>query len=292
MHRLHQPELRFGHTRETLLFAEWASASGRDFLGSLGLTGGWWCALNLPRSEVFEESSSGDIDVLAGPLALTINAHELYLMARDVRREKPHYTAGMLVNAALIRAGREGAIQWPPEIGYTIGIEVKTSHYDGRTWKAQHTGERAKILGALDERSALGINDLTFMHLGIVKPTTSAPEMDAMFADAGSSFPAVFEPADLGEHGYYRHLLAGVEQGDRTVWGGLGGGWLHLSTPRPYRPQPWHESLKARLGLLPPPTFFRTFIVRCDACGKWRHSADADASGMVCECGRGFARTG
>ena len=288
MHRLHLPELRFGHTRETLLFAAWAFANGTDFLHSLGLTAGWWCALNLPRREVFEELSSGDIDVLAGPLDLTISARELYLMARDARRATPHYTSGMLVNAALIRAGKEGAIKWPPEIGYTVGIEVKASHYDGRTWKAQHTGERAKILGALDERRDLGINDLTFMHLGIVKPTASADEMDEMFARAGSSFPSVLQPADLGEHGYYRYLMAGVEQSGRTIWGGTGGGWVHAPTARPHRPQPWHESFKARLALLPPPTFFRTFIVRCEACSKWRHSAGPDTTGMACECGKAF----
>jgi hypothetical protein len=283
--------LRFGPTRETWLFADWAFANGTEFLHSLGLTAGWWCALNLPRSEVFEHSSSGDIDVLAGPVELTLTVRELSLMARDARREKPHYTAGMAVNAALVRAGKEGAIKWPPKIGRTVGIEVKASHYDGCTWKAQHTGERAKILGALDERRDLGINNLTFMHLGILKPTASADEMEEMFARAGKCFPSIFEPVDLGDHGYYRYLMAGVEQSGRTIWGSMGGGWIHAPTTRAYRPEPWHESLMARLGLLPPPNFFRTFIVRCEACGKWRHSSGPDTTGMVCECGTKFALT-
>ena len=289
MHQLHLKELRVGHTREPMLFAAWASANVTEFLASLGLTAGWWCALNLPRRDVFDESSSGDIDVLAGPIELKISARDLYLMARDERRAKPHYTSGMAVNAALIRVGREGLIKWPPEVGYTVGVEVKASHYDGRGWKAQHIDEHAKIRGALDDRRERGINDLTFMHLGIVTPATSAEHMDQMFAAAGTSFPAVFDGRDLGDYGYYRYLLAGVERDNRTIWGGLGGGWVQESTPRPYRPKPWHENLEARLAALPPPQFFRTFIVRCAACGTWRHSADADPSGMTCHCGTAFA---
>ena len=278
-------ELRVGHSREPMLFANWASANVTEFLASLGLTAGWWCALNLPRSEVFDEPSSGDIDVLAGPIELKIGARELNLMAREERRAKPHYSSGMAVNAALIRVGREGLIKWPPEVGYTVGVEVKASYYDGLIWKAQHVEKGTKILGALRQRRDRGINDLTFMHLGIVRPATSAEHMDEMFAAAGASFPTVFDGPDLGEYGYYRYLLAGVERDNRTIWGGLGGGWVRASTPRPYRPQPWHTNLEARLGTLPPPHFFRTFIVRCAACGTWRHAADADPSGMRCQCG-------
>jgi len=286
MNRLHLPQLRFGPTRERFLFEDWAFGNGRDFLATLGLTGGWWCALNLPRNELFEERSSGDVDLLAGPLGLSIGAHDFYLMVRDARKTSPGASTAVHLNAALTRAGTEGLVKWPPEIGYTLAVEVKASHYDGAHWKAQHIREGGKILGALRKRQELGVNDVVFMHLGIVTPTTNVDEMERLFADAGRSFPRVFEARDLNGAGYYRRLMAGVERGGNTVWGAEGGGWVCFPEPREFTRQSWHSTLRDRLAKLPPPQFLRTFVVGCHACGQWRHSGSANPTGLVCTCGQ------
>jgi hypothetical protein len=284
VNRLHLPQLRFGHDRERYQLEDWVVGNGRDFLASLGLRGGWWCAVNLPRHELFDEQSSGDVDLLAGPLGLRISPREFYLMVRDARRASPHGTSGMHVNAALFRAGANGLVQWPPDVGYTLAVEVKASHFDGEKWKSSHVAEKQKILGALRKRRALGVNDVIFVHLAVVVPTKDVDDMDRLFKLAGGSFPLVLEGADLNGAGYYRHLMAGMERDGQMVWGAQGGGWLSVPEESPFTPQGWHQTLQERLANLPRPDFFRTFVIRCQACGRWTHSSSGGWNGRLCEC--------
>lgn len=288
MNRLHLSELRIGRDRERLQLEEWAFGNGRDFLESLGLTGGWWCALNMPRRELFDERSGGDVDLLAGPLGLRISEHEFRLMVADASRAAPSRPPRMHVNAALVRAGTEGMVQWPPNIGYTIGVEVKASYYDGEKWKASHTGEKEKLLGSLRMRRTLGINQVVLMHLGVVVPMTSVDDMDRMAEEAGRSFPLIFEGNEVEPAGYYRHLMTGVERAGNMVWGAEGGSWICYPEQDVLRCQPWHQTLKERFAALPRPEFFRTYIVRCRSCGQWRHSHSANSAGLSCSCGHAW----
>jgi hypothetical protein len=241
--------------------------------------------VGLPRRDLFGEQSSGDVDVLAGPLWLTIGRREFDLLLDDARREMPGAPLGWLNNAVMRRAGREGLVQWPPNIRYTAAIEVKSSYFDGQVWKATHVDEEEKVRGSLKKRQQMGVNAVAFMHLGVVVPTQSVDEMDRMFATAVRQFPAVLDDRDLHGAGYFVRAMIGMEKMGKMVWGGEGGpGWIEQPRPKALARQRWHDSLRDRLAQMPRPDFARTFIHGCRDCGQWRHAASADPQGYVCPC--------
>lgn len=290
LHRLHKSELAKGKNRERHQTEAWFFAYIESVLSGIGLPEGWWCAFNIPRRSIPGLGSSGDIDVLAGPVSLAISDREFGLMLDDARRERPGCQHNYYKNVAYRRAGREGLIEWPPLIGFTAAIEVKSSFFDGERWKATHEGEKDKILGALDERRGLGINVTAFMHLGVVRSAPTAQDLDKRMNLARSTFPYL-EPTSLGPHGYYSGFMGAVVTGsDQMAQGAMEGRhWWKMPEPSLVKPQPWHDAVRERLGSIPPPRFVRTCMHACPACGAWRTSESAEL--VDCSCASADAPT-
>lgn len=285
MLRLHDPGLLAGSAREKLQLEEWCFGNIRELLAEMRLPDGWWCAVDLSRTELFGERSGGDVDLIAGPLGLTISTGEFKAFVAEERRVRPGVPVGVHRQLALMRAGREGLVQWPPDVRQTSAIEVKASYFKDERWKATHEGEREKILGSLRERRRLGVNSLAFLHLGVVEPTDDADALDARMDAACRTFPLLFDEPTMGDFGYCIGIMGGVARDGATPWGAQAGpSWIALPKTSDVLSRAWHEGLRQRLATLPRPTFFRTFIHSCASCGVWRHAGSANAEGVLCSC--------
>jgi hypothetical protein len=248
--------------------------------------------MNLSRQEVFGERSGGDIDLLAGPLALTISDVGFAGLVEEERRSLPGGPEGMHQQLAHMRAGREGLVQWPPDVLYTVAIEVKASYFKDGRWKATHEGERAKILGALRERRRRGVNAVAFLHLGVVEPSSDADELDVKMDSAVESFPRIFDPESIEGFGYCIGVMGGVARDGHTPWGAEAGpAWISGPKSSPCENLPWHPAFRNRLAALPRPIFFRTFVHTCPICRRWMHAGSANPTGFSCACGAGSGRS-
>lgn len=295
MHRLHLPELAAGPKRERLQIEEWLFLQCRELLGELVPTLGWWCALELPCSEVFGGNLSGDVDLLAGPLRFR---PPLGALKRLMAEEPPSPAAfpGLRRERTVQRAARAGLVEWPPRLECTAAVEVKSSYFDGAQWKARHSGERQKILGSLQKRRELGVNSVSFMHLGVVRPCSSEDELDARLDEAWKEFQTscLFDVETFKCHGYgYLVRIMGLAiVGDTWIGREVPDQELERSLPWICRPRPertlgrfdWQDRLQARLAKVPPPSHIRTFVHRCSHCRGWFQAGSANPEGFRCGC--------
>jgi hypothetical protein len=283
---IHLSGVAKGATRERLQLENWLFAYGPDFLLRLGLPNGWWCAVNLPRRDVFAEASSGDVDLLAGPLGLTIGEHDFALMLSDAQRARPQGPPDLLRAEALDRAGKEGLVQWPPDVRFTVAVEVKASFFDGQQWKATHVDEKQKILGSLRERRARGVNSATFLHLGVVAAVTDYDELDARIDLALDRFP-VMPPDEFTGFGYVVRVMGAMTHDERLACGCEKGLWLAHPRTAALEHCEWHDSLRDRFARMPRPRYFRTFVHACPRCRHWSHAGSANVAGVSCSCDGG-----
>lgn len=285
--RFDHPSLRHGHDREPHQIEDWLTVHCDEFLAAHGLPWGWWCGINLPREQVFGDMP-GDIDIIAGPVGLTITPAELAALVAEEDRRWPNAPTNHNLNAALRRACREGYVEWPPRVAFTAAVEAKASYFERGEWHATHAGERGQVAGSLRTRQRFGVNVASLLHLGVVEPTDTAEELDQRVDAARATFP-FHCGAFLDGFGYMTGVMGGMARHGTMTWGRISGpGWMQQpSLLNPLQPQPWHADLRARLGAMPPPPFFRTFIHACRACGPWRHSQSPNPDDQPCACSLG-----
>jgi hypothetical protein len=138
-----------GPHRERVANQRWLFWHAGEFLAALGLPFGWWCAVGLLRRQVFGQNHDGDVDLLAGPLELNVSRDEWAVMLRDTAESRPGWSPSMVRGLAVHDACEKGFVAWPPPIGFSVGVEVKASWFDGEKWKATHAGEGRRIAGQL-----------------------------------------------------------------------------------------------------------------------------------------------
>lgn len=279
MLHVHREDATRGEERERRQLQAWLLGCVNDLLAAMGLGEGWWCAIDLPRAELFGDGTSGDVDVLAGPLGFNLDAE-----AWTNRVELATAASGPQFAARLAELGAEieGLVAWPPEIGYTVAVEVKASYYTER-WGATHSGKAGKILGALRERARYGINRLAFLHLAAATPSPDVDTMERRAEEAGP-IPLICDPARFGRFGYAAGMMSVVADADQAVWGALDGlDWRNppeiLGSPKYHA---WHDTLRARFAEMPVPRSVRTYIHRCPACSSWMHAGSACPDSYRC----------
>jgi hypothetical protein len=280
---VHKEEALRGEQRERRQLQAWLVAGATDLLTPMGLANGWWCALEMLRSEVFADGTSGDVDLLAGPLELDIGDEEWHERVESARRVSDERLAVPLAMAAL---ESEGRVKWPPDVSYTVAVEVKASYYvDG--WRATHVGEATKILGSLRQRKRYGINCVSLLHLGVLEPADSVDAMEER-ARCAAALPEIAAARRFGEFGYATGTMASVADSGELPWGEMNGlRWMNY--PRPSTKtaeQSWHDGLRQRFAEMPVPRSYRTYIHRCPYCCTWMHAGSASTDGFACSsCG-------
>lgn len=278
---------QLGQHREAVGLARWFSVHGEALLEHLGLTGLWWCGLGLLRSEVCDRESDGDIDVVAGPLDLTIGPEELQRRIDDEANRGPLGSdPSRAAQAAIRQVCLDGLIAWPPRVDDLVACEVKASWYDADrgVLKATHSGEGTRIAGQLRLLMTHGFDRFGFLHLVGTKPReTGAHPWIQAGADAWAAHdeldvrdPLIDGP-DLDCAGYYRAVVGAVPHKTEDM---AGSGGVPVVV-RPARPNPlrqsapssWREDFGRRLAALEKPPWPRLCIVRCARCGRWNPSS-------------------
>ena len=267
-----------GEDRERQLVRAWMFHGAAELFARMGLGHGWWCAVDVPRTEIFGDGAGGDVDLLAGPLVFNVTPEEWQDRYESVaKRIGPQFSRA----GAEMEAAQEGLVIWPPKVKYTIAVEVKASFFDG-DWHSTHTGKRAKLRGSLKARLDYGINARALVHLGVTIPTAEAKEMDRLM-DGALDFPTILEPADLHGAGYAIGMMGVVLKNGQVTWGGIDGlDWRaapEISSPQP---RDWHATLARRFALMPKPRSVRTYIHHCPHCANWMHAGSADPNGFAC----------
>lgn len=270
--------------------ARWCFGHTDELLKSLGFEHGWWCGLSLARADLFGDDSSGDVDLIAGPVRLQLSKGEWQARLSAANSK---YTSQLAVAMAIHDACEDGLIEWPPPVELIIACEFKASYFRGR-WRATHTstGALRRIKGQLKYLVEKGVDLISFAHLGAV--AASAPgepnlvSIEQRLDDAWGSFPCAFEPDDMPGIGYFKAAMAAAP--DVTEEFGGVHSWLEAIRAPGLQPSAvqngdWRSNLRAKLSQLPRPRYFRTFILPCQVCGTWRHSATADQARVPCSCG-------
>lgn len=280
MRALSLPDAMVGRGRERRQIEAWFFNLAHDTLGELGLGGGWWCAINMPRRDLFDDSSSGDVDILAGPLAYDLTSDEWSERLRSASRINGPALAEANAHA---QAGWGGHVAWPPSIRYTVAIEVKASYYSDR-WKATHQDRAQQVLGALRQRQRYGINRVAFLHLGSLTSSNDVDAMDARSAIAG--WPQLIcDPEEFGDFGYGSAVMSNVASNGEPTWGALRGIVWH-SRPQlvnEVKRTKWHAALERRFATMPRPRTVCTYVHKCPYCDDWMHAGSASPDGFACE---------
>jgi hypothetical protein len=269
-----------GERREQLALRRFLAMSGDQLMSALGIHSLWWCGLFLPRRDLLASGLNGDIDLLAGPLELTIPSDE---WKRRIDREKngmplaAHPTR--ILELALMRACSDGLVRWPPSIEEVRAVEVKVSWYDPdkRTMKASHSNSRQRVKGQLQLLIDHGFRNVGFLHLCFTKPRDSTPynpwfqaASDAQDADELSEL--VFDPSELpGCH--YLKATAGALPFALEDMAGAGPSIRIVQTgiPIPLRSAKnadWKAKLASRLSVLARPRQ-RCAVIVSDMQGRW-----------------------
>ena len=275
--------------REGLLFERWLYLESAQFLQALGLPGRWWCGLFLDRADVFGTADSGDIDFIAGPLEfdLTPEAWVPYVKheaAKCLLATQPSW----YVAAAAQRAVDEGHVVWPPRVDFLVSGEVKASWFDGE-WHQTHKRAKRRLAGQLRYSLDRGVDHVAFLHLGVTKPKShSWLDAGGQLDQAMSGFPEVVGPDGLRSCAQFRAAIGALLQDEEHHEAAMS----PFVTIAPVVENParltadraWRMGLQERLGRLPPPRHFRTFIRGCSSCKEWRHTG-AISSEHQCRCG-------
>lgn len=276
-----------GQDRERLAVMRWLSVGADHLLAVLGLAGPAWCALNVPRSEVFEDGADGDVDLLAGPIEFDITDSEWDKRFQSEARHWPLAThRSRIIEMALLRACEESRMVWPPRMETVVACEAKASWFEPEAGhlKVTHAGEARRVQGQLRLLLDRGVDRVAFLHVGATKPREGT-DINLWFQasiDAGDAQAALdqldllFTPADLPSCGYFRTVLGAVcvDFEDRSGAGGL------VKTLSPVSPNPaaatasreWRDRLRQRLAACGPVPTPRVFITCCARCGRWTAS--------------------
>ncbi len=276
MFGVHREDATRGANRERRQLQAWLVSGVHGLLAELGLPNGWWCALEMPRAEPFEDGSSGDVDILAGPLELQLSPQEF-----DRRVQLATVASGPPFAEPLARLGAEldGLVVWPPVVGYTVAVEVKASYF-AEGWGANHSGKAQKVLGALKRRAAYGINRVAFLHLAAATPSPDADTMERRSEIAGS-VPLTCEPELFGRFGYAVAMMHVIESG---TWGSMHGlDWRNRSELLSGgEVQSWHDVVRSRFAKMPRARTARTYIHQCPLCSSWMHAGSACPDEYCC----------
>jgi hypothetical protein len=279
-----------GQLRERQSIARWSFGHANELPVAMGLTipRGWWCGFFLSRRFVFDEEQDGDVDFVAGPMRYSFSDEELADRLRAARSQDPHGFEELRVHW---KAGQEGYVVWPPEVGEIVACEIKTSWFDTQ-WHRTHesSGAGIELLGQMDVSRQRGINKVAFLHIGVTKPTEERVETweasSRQLNIAMNSFPNAFPNTEIA-YGHFRAGMAATYDGLESV----AGTHTHIITERhpeqinPITEQRWHKQLQARLAELPKPKYINIFIHECPKCQKWRHGASPDPADQPCICG-------
>jgi hypothetical protein len=276
-----------GQDRERVAVVRWCFGHFGELLAAAGLRRGWWFGFGLDRHDVFGVGQ-GDVDIVAGPIALTWSPKELKAITREQAAKYPGYKGSWLKSLVLLRAGELGFIEWPPRIGFVAAIEVKASYFDGQTWKRTHENEQDEIRGQINFLHAQGVNCVNFLHLASTTPAGEIgrswqPAADVIDLAYRTGFPTAFEPD--GRTGVFRGFMAAIPEGTEDM-DGLHDGLTTISpsAPAPVERKVWHDRLHRRLAELPKPSYFRTCILPCKECRLWRLARGPLAENHPCAC--------
>jgi hypothetical protein len=276
-----------GPERERVAIERWCFGHFPDLLAAVGLRRGWWFGFGLRRRDVFGVGD-GDVDIVAGPIELTWSPKERKEIVREQAARYQPRRVSWLRSLALLRAGELGFVDWPPRIGFVAAIEVKASFFNGRKWKRTHEGERDEIRGQLDLLHDHGVNSVSFLHLASTTPAGVIGRSWHAAADRIDlanqiGFPDVFNPD--GRTGILRAFMAAIPEGTEDM-DGIHEGLTTIAPPvcSPIGEQPWHANLRRRLGELPKPTYFRTSILPCGDCDRWRLAGAPRTADFPCGC--------
>jgi hypothetical protein len=263
-----------GPDRERVAIERWCVGHFPELLAAVGLRRGWWFGVGLDRRDIFE-TGDGDVDIVAGSIELTWSPGDRKEIVREQASKYPRYPMSWLRSLALLRAGELGFVLWPPKIGFVAAIEVKASYFDGTKWKRTHEGEREEICRQVGLLHDHGVNSVSFLHLASTTPAgmigqSWEPAAQRMDLANRIGFPSVFEPD--GRTGVLRAFMAAIPEGTEDM-DGIHEGLtiLHPAVHRTVDRRPWHAALHARLAELPKPRYFRTTIVPCTTCRRWKH---------------------
>ena len=276
-----------GQGRERAALERWMFGNCREVLHVLGLPDGWWCGLFLGRHAIFGDGASGDIDLIAGPLEYRFSHLDWEERVRTEEARYPDMPRQFAVASAHAVAGRDGCVDWPPRVAFVVGCEVKASYYNGY-WKRTHVSPSSDIPGQLTYLGLKGVNRVSLVHLGALRPADEPVHFCmAAAAELDRAVPVFPMPAVPRGYGHYFGAMAAVPDlaEDRA---GAHVGLREVAAPAwlaPRLPCPWRSRLEAKLGELPQPPYFRTFILECTACKAWRISgATGSLIGPPCQC--------
>ena len=189
-----------GNERERIAVRRWMFTRIGDLTNALGLRGGWWLGLFLERSDLFGDDADGDVDFIGGRIEYDFTEEEWADRVWFERRTQPAAPSlpEWYEQQAHIRAAREGRLQWPPSLRFTVGGEFKASHYTDR-WKATHVAEGNRVLGQLRYVRDAGVNRVAFVHLAATSPVAGMGA-DPSRTPAELSRTAVEAPAVILAH--------------------------------------------------------------------------------------------
>ena len=277
--------------REPVAVDRWLNLNASQLFRALGLSDFWWCALRLPRKDVFADTRDGDIDILAGPLEFDMREEEWRTRIDGESQRRPLSTAHSNIETfAVLRATAEGLIQWPPNLDTLVACEAKASWFrpDAQQWKATHAGEAARVKGQLKRLLQEGFDRVGFLHIGATQPRDVGIinpwlQSAADATDGEDKLMPIYAPADMPLCGYFTTVLGAVPFAAEHMSGA--GSALRVRQaclPNPAPTQQWREQLRQRLAQLPKPTSPTTFILSCPDCGRWNmRSRPVD---LTCTC--------
>ena len=283
--RLHLGTQEIGKRREGLAIRRMVRSFAPNLLGQLGLLGGWWCAVEVPRADLLE-GEEGDIDLLAGPVELNVSEIEYAARLRaEAQRMSLFAHPSRLHEMLRLRLCQERRFKWPPDLRKVVALEVKASYFDGRRWKAAQKGpgKVRPLIGQLKKLHRLGFHRVACLHLGATTPQSVPGEWPWFSAlRAIRAAEEAFEPvlsqerlteSGIGEVGYY-HVLLGAVAHQLEGWSGAGGSTvvsLVKATTIESSEQPWKQSLRRKLATVGQPYGMQSFLVVDD--GEWTYSS-------------------
>ncbi len=280
-----EPQLWAVKRRSDVGMQRWLEHHASALFRALGVTGPFWCGMNLRRREVFGAGNDGDVDIIGGPLTWDIDpaswAKRIEAIVRTVPPTAHHSHAE---ERACQTAAADGHIEWPPRLDRLVACEAVASYYDSDADQMKRTlvDEMHRVEGQLRLLDRYGVDRISALHIIATRPgaPTGAHPWFQATDEAMRALDAVQRLGDLAiahrpaRAGFFRIVMAAVgDLSERTAGSGMpldviraaGAPCGDLATVSDWR----QDELAPRLARLPNPRSSVAYIRRCDACGDW-----------------------